>query len=59
MKEEETVKEMNYNCNRPSWISQLGIEEKKKKGIDGRAPPGVEPAQLNLTQHGKTQQVQT
>ena len=44
MKEEQTVKEMNYNCNRPSWISQLGIEEKKKKGIDGRAPPGVEPA---------------
>ena len=44
MKEEETVKEMNYNRNRPSWISQLGIEEKKKKGIDGRAPPGVEPA---------------
>ena len=43
MKEEQTVKKMNYNCNRPSWISQLGIEV-KKKGIDGRAPPGVEPA---------------
>ena len=24
----------------------------KLKGIDGRAPPGVEPA-VNLTQHGK------
>ena len=30
----------------------------KLKGIDGRAPPGVEPA-LNLTQHGETYQVQT
>ncbi|XLR31775.1 hypothetical protein S83_059675 [Arachis hypogaea] len=30
----------------------------KFKGIDGRAPPGVEPA-LNLTQHGETYQVQT
>ena len=31
---------------RPSWIIQLGIEvkNKNKKGIDGRAPPGVEPA---------------
>ena len=30
----------------------------KLKGIDGRAPPGVEPA-ANLTQHGETYQVQT
>ncbi|XLT28969.1 hypothetical protein HN873_060261, partial [Arachis hypogaea] len=28
----------------------------KFKGIDGRAPPGVEPA-LNLTQHGETYQI--
>ncbi len=30
----------------------------KLKEIDGRAPPGVEPA-ANLTQHGETYQVQT
>ncbi|KAK7384433.1 hypothetical protein VNO78_30127 [Psophocarpus tetragonolobus] len=30
----------------------------KLKGIDGRAPPGVE-LRLNLTQHGETYQVQT
>ena len=58
MKEEETVKEMNYNCNRPSWISQLGIEEKKKKELtEGHHQEWS--LQLNLTQHGKTHQVQT
>ncbi len=36
-----------------SMVARLKLKE-----IDGRAPPGVEPA-ANLTQHGKTYQVQT
>ena len=44
IEEDRGTKEETYNCKRPTWISQVGIEVKKKKGIDGRAPPGVEPA---------------
>ncbi len=36
-----------------SMVARLKLKE-----IDGRAPPGVEPA-ANLTQHGETYQVQT
>ena len=60
MKEEETVKKKNYNCNRPSWISELGIEVKKKKKKELTEGHHQEwSLWLNLTQHGKTHQVQT
>ncbi len=36
-----------------SMVARLKLKE-----IDGRAPPGVEPA-ANLTQHAETYQVQT
>ena len=44
IEEDRGTKEETYNCKRTTWISQVGIEAKNKKGIDGRAPSGVEPA---------------
>ncbi|KAL0642186.1 hypothetical protein Bca4012_102561 [Brassica carinata] len=38
--------------NQSFWVPGSMVARLKLKGIDGRAPPGVEPA-LNLTQHGK------
>ena len=44
IKEDKRTEEDTYNCKRAPWTSQVGIEVKKKKGVDGKAPPGVEPA---------------
>ncbi len=48
-----TVREIKVFGFWGSMVARL-----KLKGIDGKAPPGVV-LRLNLTQHGKTYQVQT
>ena len=52
-------KEETYDCNNwPTWISEVGIAVKKKKELmEGHHQEWS--LWLNLTQHGKTHQVQT
>ena len=58
IEEDRGTKEETYNCKQHTWISQVGIEVKKKKELtEGHHQEWS--LQLNLTQHGKTQQVQT
>ena len=60
IKEDGRTEEETYNCKRPTWTSQVGIEVKKNKIKELTEGHHQEwSLWLNLTQHEKSHQVQT